>query len=367
VKIVHVINDLRTGGAERLVVELSREAKGQGHLVKIVALADVRGVPGILADEWGVPVTVLGRRRLDPRLPFKIWRAARGADIVHAHLFPSIHLVSLVPRIPVRVLTEHNTWNRRRAVPGLRPVEALVYSRFDLCVGISPGTTAELANYLGPRRGTRATVTIPNGVQTRLYRGQASRNPAPGKLRVVGVGRLDDQKNFERAVELVRGLDSVSLTIVGEGVNRPAIEELIARNGQAEQVTLLGARADVPALLEDHDVLLSTSRFEGFGLVVVEGMAAGLPVIAPNLPGIQDLIRNGRDGYLYDPATREAREHLELLRDDVALRKRLSENAREGSEAFDISLCSSRYLEEYSRLLAARKAEKGRRRTRLRP
>ena len=88
------------------------------------------------------------------------------------------------------------------------------------------------------------------------------------------------------------------LLLVGEGPYRPVIERLIEQHGLTGRVLLLGQRNDIPALLRGADIFLFCSRTEGLPNAVLEAMAAGLPVVATDVPGCRDLITTGQSGYL---------------------------------------------------------------------
>jgi len=93
--------------------------------------------------------------------------------------------------------------------------------------------------------------------------------------------------------------------IVGEGESRPALEQQAQALGIAERVIFLGWRADIAALMATWDVFVLTSLNEGMGKVVVEAMASALPIIAHRVGGVQDLVREGENGFLITPGDHE--------------------------------------------------------------
>ncbi|RRD02072.1 glycosyltransferase, partial [Arachnia propionica] len=115
---------------------------------------------------------------------------------------------------------------------------------------------------------------ISNGISDGLVTGPVAERS--GGRRVIIVASLDNRnKDINRAVRAVAAIDGASLSIVGEGPDRAEIETLITELDVGDRVRLLGQRGDVPELLRQHDVFLSTSRVEGFGLAAAEGMAVG--------------------------------------------------------------------------------------------
>ncbi len=351
-RILHLINGLGTGGAEMLVVDLADAMRRHGHQVRIACLADVPGVPREKAERLGLDVTVLGRHRYDPRQPFALARVGRGADVVHAHLFPSFYWAAVAPmRTPV-LFTEHNTWNRRMENPLLRLIDKFIYRRLDKVIAISDGTAEVLAGHLGV--DASAYPVVLNGISDGLVEGPAAKR-AEGGRRIIIVASLENRrKNINRAVRTVADVPGSTLTIVGEGEDRDEIEACVAELGLQDRVQLVGSRSDVPDLLRAHDLFLSTSHVEGFGLAAGEGMAVGLPVVAPRIPGISEVVTHNVSGLLFDPQDpAEPARSVNAVFDDRELADRLARDARIEAAKFTIDKCASSY-EEYYRLLVER-------------
>lgn len=347
-RILHLINGLGTGGAEMLVVDLADAMRRHGHHVRIAVLSDVDGVPSQKAERLGLDVTVLGAHRYDPRLPFRVAQVAKGADVVHAHLFPAFYWAVVAPtRTPV-LFTEHNTWNRRMEKPLFRAVDRLIYRGLDRVVAISQGTAANLAAALGTSPDDYPIVL--NGISDGLVEGPAAERP--GQQRAIIVASLENRrKDISRAVRAIAELPQASLTVVGEGPDRAEIEALIAQLGVEDRVRLLGRRGDVPELLRQHDVFLSTSRVEGFGLAAGEGMAVGLPAVAPDIPGISEVVTDDVSGILYDPAdAAEPAASLRRLFNDPELANRLAKDARSEAAKFTVDACARNYEKHYQEL-----------------
>jgi glycosyltransferase involved in cell wall biosynthesis len=171
-------------------------------------------------------------------------------------------------------------------------------------------------------------------------------NPRP--LRVGFIGRLDPIK---RVVDLVRAAAVLSgratVDIFGDGPDRPAIEREIASAGVSSLVTLHGKIAAPEPALNTLDVLVLPSDAEGFGLVLIEAMAAGVAVIATDVPGIRDVIRDDVNGLLVprrNPLALAAA--IVRLMEDRSLRQRLIDSATEEVHArYDWAAVLPRYRE----------------------
>jgi glycosyltransferase involved in cell wall biosynthesis len=143
------------------------------------------------------------------------------------------------------------------------------------------------------------------------------------------IGRLDPIKRVPDLVEAIAFLDKgYTLQVFGEGEDRPQIENAIKRFQLQERAILHGAIARPQEALSLMDVLVLPSAAEGFGLVLIEAMAAGVPVVATDVPGIRDVVKDGVTGLLVPVASPvQLAGAIQRLCEDSGLRNRLTEIA----------------------------------------
>jgi glycosyltransferase involved in cell wall biosynthesis len=179
-----------------------------------------------------------------------------------------------------------------------------------------------------------------------------------GRPVAIFVARLQPQKDHATLLHAVARLADLQLVLVGEGELRSQLERLARWLGIANRVYFLGHRSNVAELLKMADLYVHATHSDGFGIAALEAMAAGLPVIASNVPGLAEVV--GTAGILVPPRDAEAlaRAMQRVLADPI-LRARLAESSTVRASAFDISQTVTKHLELYETLLLRRTATIG--------
>jgi phosphatidylinositol alpha-mannosyltransferase len=180
---------------------------------------------------------------------------------------------------------------------------------------------------------------VPNGVDVERFAGATPADLGPGR-KVLFVGRLHARKGFPVAVgafgRLAAGRDDLRLVVVGDGSDRSALDRL--ETGVRDRITMLGALPNeaLPPVHAACDVMLAPNTGgESFGVVLVEAMASGLPVVATAIPGFDEVVTDGVDGLLVPPRDAgAAATAVGRVLDDEELARRLSAAGRERARAF---------------------------------
>lgn len=341
-RVVHVVDALSVGGAERHVVDLAHAQAHRGHDVHVVCSAG-----GPLAAEvqgTAVHVHVLGsvvvKRRFDARFAIALRRVltALRPDIVHAHLYASIicAAVATAGRSYPLVVTEQTEapWRGR----GARLASRLAYRRAGFVIGASSRIERQLVEHFGvpPDRVMTVvnSVTAADCCAKQIGTHHLSRRYAP----VVGVvARLVVEKGvdvlLESAVQVLRTIPRVRFVIIGDGPLRRDLEARARVLSVADHVSFMGLRSDVAALLRTLDLLAVPSRAEGTPLIIVEAMHAGVPVVATDAGGIPDQVTDGVTGLLVPTGDADAlAAAIVRLLDDRWLAARLAATALRDAE-----------------------------------
>lgn len=208
-------------------------------------------------------------------------------DIVHAHFAPWGYAAATTRHPAPVVITEHWTkLNGPTVDPALARVAAKAYRAADAVVAVSASQGATLRERFGI-----APVVVPNVVQTGEFAWALSRR-TQAHHRVVSVSGLRPIKRQDALIRAVAEMPGVRLRIIGDGPDRSALAGLIALLGVSDRISLLGQldRSAIAAEFADADVFALPSEQETFGVVHVEAMASGLPVVTTPSGGPEPLI-----------------------------------------------------------------------------
>lgn len=370
-RVLHVYKDYPpvVGGIENHLRLLAERQSARGLDVSVLVTA--RGAQAGEQVENGV--RVIRARRLGEALstPLSLelagWLRRLAPDVTHLQFpYPPGELAHLLwGRARATVVTYQSDIVRQR-LTGLayRPVLRRLLRRADRIIATSPGYLASSPVLAGLRE--RCCV-VPLAIDTAAFQpapeaARALRERFPGP-RVLFVGRLRYYKGLEHLVDAMADLPA-TLLVAGDGALRPELERRAARSPAAGRIRFLGhvpqAELNAHYCAADVVVLPSSQRSEAFGLVLLEAMACGRPVVSTELStGTSWVNRHGDTGLVVPP--RDARAlaaALRLLLADETLRARMGARARlRATHEFDADGMVTRVLEVYDEALRARSAQ----------
>ena len=300
--IAHVFAPGRVGGLERVVEMLALGQVESGHQVTAFSIVPM-GVspPAVLQrlDNAGIAVRLLpvtGRAYLSERRAFAaLLRSAPRNTVIHSHGYRADVLYGSVARsmgfatvTTLHGFTAGNLKNRayealqRRAVKRCRRIVVVSRPLLDRmqAAGVSPQRLRLIPNAYAGRS------VIANRSEARLALGLSDAG-----LVVGWVGRLSHEKGPDVLIDALGMVDSLFITaFVGEGPELPALQRCVARHDLAARVHWTGAIDDVARFFRAFDVLVASSRTEGTPIVLLEAMAAGIPVVAAAVGGVPDML-----------------------------------------------------------------------------
>jgi glycosyltransferase involved in cell wall biosynthesis len=335
------------GGPEKTILLGAARSDPARFAVTVCYLRDARDdVFSIDARAAHLPidyVEIVEKHSFDPSIWIKLRRLIRERriDIVHAHDYKTNLLAWLLAQGgEVTALSTVHGWtgrsHRERWV--YYPCDKRVLAQFPKLIAVSSGIGRELI-----RCGARPDkiVTVLNGIDHRTFRRDRSREPSIRRalgLRsddvVIGaVGRLEVQKRFDLLIdayaELRTTYSKLVLLIVGDGSEHDALRQRAARLGVADTCRLLGQRSDLVDLHHAFDLFAQSSDYEGTPNAVLEAMALETPVVATDVGGTSELVRNGTDGVIIPSGSRAALVRaIAAALDDTPVAASLARSAR---------------------------------------
>ncbi|MBU3760135.1 MAG: glycosyltransferase [Candidatus Omnitrophica bacterium] len=319
-EVAHVIWSLGLGGAEQMVLSLTR-ALTSGSFRPIVVCLNDEGSFAEQARSAGVEVFAMHKRRgLDAALPWKLasfFRQRRTA-LVHTHLFNGHlwgRLAARMAGIPW-VATEHGMDGWR--TPLHHAADAILGGDGSRMVYVSEETRAFYRRRVPGRRASGHVIF--NGIDPELFRDSSLRSAVRASFGftendfVIGTaGRFVPEKRHDIFLEVIERLRvqgyPVKALVAGDGPLKEKVMEQARRLGLSEVLKLTGFRKDMPAVYPAMDVFVLTSDREGFPITVLEAMASGLPVVSSNVGGIHECVIPGENGDLVQPGNADGFVH----------------------------------------------------------
>lgn len=325
------------------------------------------GLGGIVPNLRQRPWLIIQLIPLIVSLVLKAWRLAGRVDIVHAHWLYPAGLAGIAAarraRVPLVVTSHGGDLNLSHRSWVLRTMSRWVAERSDSCVGVSHAMVDEFRKLGVPEQ---QITFIPLGVNaTRPASNEPSHSTAfqefkkASGFRIVYVGSLIPRKSVDTLINAHHRLSErghqIATLVVGAGPEGDRLRSLVERRG-VRNVTFAGRQPPftIPEWIALGDVLVLPSRSEGRGMVLVEAMALGIPIVASDIPGPQELINNGANGLLFRPGDAAAlADQLERLIQEPDLGSRLRDNGRRYVEAEGLTpeVCARRHSALYRRLV----------------
>ena len=309
--ILHIIESLEFGGAEKVLLDLANAMVGQYKITvcltkragELVKEADPRVNIVCLQSAEGNDLSVVSK------LTDLITR--EHVDIVHIHnwgVYLEATLAVKRSKVARCIQTIHGPYifYAQRLIPQLKKrVRNFLEHRMSRYIDAHVCVSNDIQKDLMSTRAFSKTkvLTIHNGIAGLPCSPQQKRAPEnlSKTINFVAVGRLAKIKNHSlllKGFAELKNIDSIHLTLVGDGPERANLEQLAGQLGISERVTFLGFSDRVADILNRMDVFVVTSEYEGISIAILEAMSLKLPVIATNVGGIPETVKHNETGLL---------------------------------------------------------------------
>lgn len=358
------------GGAENQMYLLAKFLDKQKYEVKLIC-SNFKSL-----DDWatrfeteGIEVVRLNVfHKHDPRHYFQLkeYIKRHPCDLMHIHVWnPASCRYAFMAankyNLPL-VVTEHDPFElpkfkkyiKNKLMKHVQKIVTVSHSNEKLIQKIYP----DLKNY---------TTTILNGIDSTWFESQLL-NFSETKMKefreeefeaddntkvILTVAELHERKGLEYLIKampaILKKMDNLKLIIVGKGPQQQELEKLIEKENLANNIKLLGHRKSIPKIMASANLFVLPSVKEAFGLVILEAMAAWLPVLASNVGGIPEIIEDGVNGFLIEPKNSEklAEKILELFNENFKFEEYIKNAQLILKDKFDAKSMAKQYEKIY--------------------
>ncbi|OIO33472.1 hypothetical protein AUJ44_00345 [Candidatus Nomurabacteria bacterium CG1_02_47_685] len=354
--VIIVVEKMVVGGVQRLIVDDTREMSRRDIRVFLVTLRPEDEMNSLM-DECAVPVgdrVCINMNSLrDVRGYFRLWKFFRrvrpGIVMTHMWFGNTVgRVAAFFARVPKVLAFEHSIYDGIKSQRLLRIDRVLQYA-CDKVVAVSPMVKESLV-----RNGVQEKniVVLPNAIDQARYRTNAQNGTVrkefgidPSEFVFATVGRLGEMKNIDLLISAFEKFSRGVLFVVGDGKERASLERLSRNLRVSGRVYFMGRRADIADILADVDCFVLSSLREGFGIVALEAMAAGVPAVISDKAGVVEFLEDGEDALIFPSGDKDALvKRMKMIMEDGVLRVRVRAGALKRLDDFSIKKHVDRLL-----------------------
>ena len=361
-RILHVITSLRIGGAEKLMVDLLPRLRDLGNEVELAVFDGVQTPFMEQLEKVGIKIHKFGINKnvYHPMNFIKLHSFFGQFDIIHTHN-TACQLFAALDSIGTQQLlctTEHSTSNRRRGKILFESMDNWMYGRYKKIICISKDTEINLHQSVKGNFPSE-TCVINNGIDVKKY---AAAFPLAkecsewsGKHIIMQIAAFREEKDQDTTIRAMKHLsEEYHAVFVGDGPRREFCEKIAKEIGVENKCSFLGFRSEVPQLIKAADIVVMSSHWEGFGLAAVEGMAAGKPVVASDVAGIREIVKDS--GILFPPHDdRQLAREIIRLTEEKEYADQIIRQCQAKAAEYDIKVMAEKYNAVYQELCSKQK------------
>ena len=354
-KILQVIPYFCFGGAETMCENLTYALIRMGHQVTVVSLYNEQTPIARRMEDAGVKILYLDKKLgLDLSMVPKLMKILRQEkpDVVHTHLDVIKYAVAAAKLSGIKrcVHTVHNVAHEE-AEGRLQKLINTVYFRlgWSVPVALSPKVRDTIVSFYGLKQ--EKVPMIYNGVDL----GKCCPKTQYGlekPANLLHIGRFNEQKNhkglLEAFAQVLKTHPDCRLNLIGDGELLEEVKGYVQTLGIQEKVEFLGNQSNIYPFLQQSDIFLLPSKFEGMPMTIIEAMGTGLPIVASAVGGVPDMLEDGVSGILVSCDPEQTAQAVLALLDKEDLREKLGTNALAESKKFSAEQMARCYCDVYT-------------------
>ncbi len=323
--VVHLITTIERGGAETQLLTLVTEQIRQGKKVKVVYLKGAPALEAEFRDAGAEVVPALANRNFISQLTSLNREIGSDFQVVHCHL-PRAELLAACAKIHPFVVSRHNAEKFFPSAPKSisRILSRFVVRRASACVAISSAVKDFLILEKEVPFGYEINV-VHYGIEKSKFFFSLRRPFLKENIRIGTISRLVPQKNLKLLLtgfqKLCESKPESTLQIVGKGILEKELKKFSEELKIQSNLTWTSQVSNVPEFFQEIDIFCLTSNYEGFGLVLLESMAAGVPIISKANDATLEVLGKNYPYFLQDDSPKTLSENVLRLSNDRELQR----------------------------------------------
>lgn len=355
-KIIHIIPHLWLGGAETMCENICTELFDSGNEIVIISLQSVDSPITKRLKEKGIKLFFLDKKRgLDIKAISEIRRILleEKPDIIHTHLHAIKYAVFAARGLNIKIIHTVHSVAQQEATGINRILNRFFFkNKKSIPVALSEAIKDTICQVY--KLDESEVPVVYNGVPIEKCLPKDTVEIGE-KIRIIHVGRFNDVKNHPAILGayeiLIKKHPNLQITLVGDGLKYEETVSLVKENNWVDNIKFCGAVSNVYPLLNQSDIFILPSFYEGIPMTIIEAMGTGLPIVASGVGGIVDMITDGENGLLCSPNAESLAEKIDLFINNYELRKKCSEGAFLTAEKFSSKQMKDKYFIIYKESL----------------
>lgn len=352
-KIIQIMPEFGLAGAEIMCENLTYELKKLGNNVVVISLYDYHSAITERLENNGIEILYLNKKPgLDLSVIFKLIKIFRAEkpDVIHTHRYVMQYAIpaAIISKVKHRVHTVHNVAKKENT-----RVARLINKFFYKYAHVIPVALSEKIKNTIIDEYNINQEKIPvifNGIDLSKCI-EKNNYEANEKFTILHIGRFSEQKNHQGLIEafylFTRNHPNSILVLIGDGNKKEEIKKIVQKKGIAQKVRFMGVKSNVYSYLNEADVFVLPSIYEGVPMTLIEAMATGLPIVATTVGGVPDMLENGKEAFLVSLDINQIARAIEAFYQSCEMRKTIGKNAKKRSITFSAEHMAEQYLEVY--------------------
>lgn len=354
-KILLIIPTLGLGGAEIMVENLALTLKDRDYYVKVISLYNYQSPITIRLENANIPIIYLNKKTgFDFKIVLQLYKIfkAEKPSVVHTHLYslPYAFIAAKSAKVNKVVHTIHSMADKE-VTKNKRKINKILYKKFGVIpVAISPIVKESIIEEY--QIEPSMVPMIFNGIDLDKCI-EKDNYFLKDKFTILHIGSFTKPKNHEGLINSFKSVHDIyaktELMLIGKGELEDEIKKQVNTLELDSCVKFMGLQADVHLYLNEADIFVLPSLWEGMPITLIEAMATGLPIVATGVGGVPDMIKSNASGLLVNTNTKEISDAIIQLINDESLRERLGRETRKEAAKFSSQNMAMQYTELYEK------------------